>query len=328
MATGSPSSGGDGGGGDVNDRIADMRGARLVKANFYRLGNQIVFVTAIMNSKSGRTVGPARVRLVDNFQRPGGRWAGDEEVMSTALIPIRTIEERRDMLLSQGNTSDYKPERAIGDRGKYERLYGPDTAGVVRPPGSGIGAALASAGLEQALGRVKDSVTVGATQTNATLGTMNAAQQLGFANLQAATTAGLTNIQASQLTAGDVQDRVASAMRGHQVAAADAPKVRGIYARFPRLREAVNDKILTNTVLLRMSEDELERAERDLAGGKENNEQRLADAFSRSREEAQGRVGVNQTILYNQRDSAHQGAPFVSSIPRKIRLYQRPTFSR
>ena len=38
----------------------------------------------------------------------------------------------------------------------------------------------------------------------------------------------------------------------HQVAAADAPKVRGIYARFPRLREAVNDKILTNTVLVRV----------------------------------------------------------------------------
>jgi hypothetical protein len=51
-------------------------------------------------------------------------------------------------------------------------------------------------------------------------------------------------------------------------------------------------------------------------------EQRLADAFSRSREEAQGRVGVNQTIRYNQSDSAHQGAPFVLT----IRLLSRSEF--
>ena len=315
--------------GGENDKLVDLRGRRIAKNSFYVWMDALVVVSGIQNTHTNATLGNVRIRLADNFQQREGRWEGDKEVLSSSLMGQTTVGERQTLLRSKGGRSDYTPSLP-GESGKYERLYGAGRSGAPggRSPGSGMSGAMESAGIDQALGRLNDSVTVGATQTNATLDSMNSAQQIGFTNLQVATTAGLANLQASQLTAGDVQDRVAAAMRGHQVAAADAPRVRGIYARFPRLREAVNDKILTNTVLLRMDDDQLERAERDLAVGKDENEQRLADAFSRTREEAAGRVNTGQTIRYNKSDSAHLGAPFVSSIPKNIRLYQRPTFSR
>ena len=132
------------------------------------------------------------------------------------------------------------------------------------------------------------------------------------------------------LTEAGLQRILPNALQAAQnINIADLGKLKGIFTQFPHLAKAVEDKILTNQTILRMTEEQLVKAERDLVDSTAKTERRMQEAYSRTNEEAEGRAaGKDVSVRYAHVDAVQKSAPFVSSIPPQIKLYQAPSFAR
>ena len=288
-----------------------------------------VLVKVIQNAGRSRTT----VLIVDTY-RTRGMAQVQQTVPTGDLTALDSVVDRRALMGSR--TSDHNPLSPA-----FARLY-PAPASKPSPsaPRSTVG------GTPGFPGRALLAATTDGTRAvQASIGALGAANQANSDRLHASITSadtsnvaalgalqgnvqtGFRNLQAGQITGVQLRDRVGEALRGHEVPVSDAPRLRVIYGRYPRLLAAVKDNILTPVSLLRMGDDALLAADRSLAVAAEETQAHLKDAVSRTREQAEGRVAEGQSVRYADVSTVQQAAPFISAIPANIRLYTRPRYA-
>ena len=88
--------------------------------------------------------------------------------------------------------------------------------------------------------------------------------------------------------------------------------------------------ILKPPAVLKMSDEQLLTAENQLREGERETQAVVSEAATRTLAEAEGRViPANSNIRYAAQESVAniKDAPYVSSLPPQIKLYQRPRFA-
>ena len=84
------------------------------------------------------------------------------------------------------------------------------------------------------------------------------------------------------LTEAGLRRVLPGVLRGAQnINVADLGRTKAIFSEFPHVAKAVSDKIIKNQTVLRMNDEQLVNAERDLVASTSKTERRMQEAYSR-----------------------------------------------